>query len=364
MSTDFKFMGRNIRLLRRRAGMTLSELAAKIDIQEGPLGRIERGLNAPSAKVIYNLSKTLGVTTDAIFAESSSELQKVRDQNSDRPCFTRMGRTAPADKIADKANQLIDCYFGLEEICGAQKHAGIPFQLFFYKDEEGLENLAQSVRSFLNISDGIVFDYFELMESFGFRVISTGFMKNIDSFSYFDAVNQNAFFFINDQINPERQLFSLAFELGMVYMWEQYMSSSADEPDAQAVKAAKKFAAFFLMPREAVLRTVKQLGITPDDWSYELLLRIKHRFGVSAETFLYRLRELKLIGEKPYRAIKAQIKEFYEKHNYAEPDSTKRLLTNNGRLWDLFYTAQNSKDNDEEMTEIATTLKKLKVARS
>lgn len=364
MATNLQFMGHNIRILRRRAGLTLGELATKINIQEGPLGRIERGLNAPSAKVIYGLSKTLGVTTDAIFAENVNELQKMRDLNSDRPCFTRMGRPVLNEKISGKANQLIDCYFEIEEICGAQKHAGIPFQLFFYKDEEGLENLAQSVRSFLNISDGIVFDYFELMESFGFRVISTGFMKKVESFSYFDATNQNAFFFINDSMNPERQLFSLAYELGMVYMWEQYMASPDDEPDTEAIKAAKKFAAFFLMPREAVLRTVKQLGITQETWTYELLLRIKHRFGVSAETFLYRLRELKLIGEKPYRTIKKEIKDFYAKNDFAEPDSTKRILTYNGRLWDLFYTAQASSAHAKEVLVISSTFKKLKLTRS
>jgi hypothetical protein len=34
------------------------------------------------------------------------------------------------------------------------------------------------------------------------------------------------------------------------------------------------------------------LGIQKKHWSYELLLRIKHCFGISAEAFLYRLNEL------------------------------------------------------------------------
>lgn len=364
MATNLNFMGRNIRLLRRRAGMTLSELAAKIDIQEGPLGRIERGLNAPSAKVIYNISKVLGVSTDVIFAESTSELQKIRDQISERPCFTKMGRADLPEKIEAKANQVIDSYFALEEICNAQKHAGIPFQLFFYKDEKGLEGLAQSVRSFLNVNDGVVFDYFELMESFGFRVITASFMKNIDSFSYFDSVNRNAFFFINEKLTPERQLFSLAFELGMVYMWEQFMSSNSSEPDKEAVKSAKKFAAFFLMPKDAVLRTVQQLGISKENWSYDLLLRIKHRYGVSAETFLYRLRELDLIAEKAYRDIKKQIKDFYEANSFTEPDKTKRLLTHNGRLWDLVYSSRNSAEFNTEVSVIIETLNKLKISKN
>jgi len=42
------------------------------------------------------------------------------------------------------------------------------------------------------------------------------------------------------------------------------------------------FAATFLMPSGAVTDTVEQLGIRQKQWPYELLLRIKHRFGVSA----------------------------------------------------------------------------------
>ncbi|MGL4854598.1 MAG: helix-turn-helix domain-containing protein, partial [Lentisphaeria bacterium] len=80
MKTSLNFVGENIRTLRRKAGFTLSELAEKIDIKDGPLGRIERGLNAPSAKVIFNLSKVLNVSTDSLFAPTHQKLQKIREQ--------------------------------------------------------------------------------------------------------------------------------------------------------------------------------------------------------------------------------------------------------------------------------------------
>ena len=362
--TELDFVGQNIRVLRRRMGMTLSELAEKIGIQEGPLGRVERGLNAPSAKVIFNLSKTLGVTTDAIFAESTVELQKLRDQSSDRPCFTSMGRPELPAKEGALANTVIDSFMALEDLCGAQKHAGIPFQLFFYQTEEGLENLAASVRNFLGIQNGIVFDYAELLESYGFRVVVCP-MKELSSFSYFDAHHQNAFFFVNEKMNPERQLFSLAYELGMIYMWGVFMNrQGGTDKQWDADKAARKFAAFFLMPREAVVATVKQLGIDKKHWSYDLLLRIKYRFGVSAESFLYRLRELELISEESYRVIKAQILAHYEETNHSEPGSSRPLMTPNGRLWDLVLTARNLDVCQKELAEIETELLKLKLSRN
>jgi len=98
--------------------------------------------------------------------------------------------------------------------------------------------------------------------------------------------------------NPERQLFCLACELGKVliltYSIQQGVdlfqtdaaSDSSGEKPFTAHRASRRFAATFLMPAKAVSDTVEQLGIQRKHWSYELLLRIKHRFGVSAEAFL------------------------------------------------------------------------------
>ena len=62
------FIGKNIRFLRQSRNWTLFELASRIGIHEGPLGRIERGLNLPSAAVLYQLSMALNVPVDALFA--------------------------------------------------------------------------------------------------------------------------------------------------------------------------------------------------------------------------------------------------------------------------------------------------------
>ena len=93
------------------------------------------------------------------------------------------------------------------------------------------------------------------------------------------------------------------------------------------------------------------------------MLRIKHRFGVSAEAFLYRLNELDLIDPSLVQPLKAKIHEHYGKTNFGEPDLSRRLLTLNGRLWDLVLTGKDSKEGREEVLEIENVLKKWKVVR-
>jgi len=73
MKTSLDFIGKNIRFFRRSRNWTLATLASKIGIQEGPLGRIERGVNLPSAAVIYNLTQVLEVPANALFAQELAQ---------------------------------------------------------------------------------------------------------------------------------------------------------------------------------------------------------------------------------------------------------------------------------------------------
>jgi len=346
-------------------------------MSEGPLGRIERGVNAPSASVIYRLTKVFGVSVNALFAEAEQDLHNVRFEGAHDPFLVSIGKEdaiLPA-KIQSMAGDIIAGFQALEDICNARKRAGIPLSIPFDPTEQGIRVLSETVRRIMEIQHGIVFDYFELFENQGFRVVVLPLPKDIDSFSYYDPPNQNAFFFLNTRKNPERQLFHLAYELGRVFILtytmqqgiELFASEDEKRPYGQkpftARHAANRFAANFLMPKKAVFDTVNQLGIQKKHWSYELLLRIKHRFGISAETFLYRLEELDLIDPALDEPLKEKIYDHYDKTTFGEPDFSRRLLTPNGRLWDLVLTGKEVEEGRDEVLEVEQTLKKWKVLR-
>jgi len=81
------FIGKNIRFLRRQSSWTLAELARRVGMSEGLLGRIERGVNAPSASVIYRLAKVFGVSVNAIFTEAEHDLHTIRFEGKQEPFF-------------------------------------------------------------------------------------------------------------------------------------------------------------------------------------------------------------------------------------------------------------------------------------
>lgn len=346
-------------------------------MSEGPLGRIERGINAPSASVIYRLAKVFGVSVNALFAEAEEDLHNVRFEGAHDPFLVSIGKedaVLPAG-IQKMAGDIIAGFQALEDICNARKRAKIPLLIPFDSTEKGICTLSETVRRIMEIKHGIVFDYFELFENQGFRVVALPLPKDIDSFSYYDPPNQNAFFFLNTRKNPERQLFHLAYELGRVFILtytmqqgiELFASQDDKGPYGQkpftARHGANRFAANFLMPQKAVFDTVNQLGIQKKQWSYELLLRIKHRFGVSAETFLYRLKELDLIDPVLKEPLYQKIYDHYDKTKFGEPDFSRRLLTPNGRLWDLVLTGKEVEEGRDEVMRIEERLKKWKVVK-
>jgi transcriptional regulator with XRE-family HTH domain len=376
MKIKLGFMGRNIRYLRRERGWTLAELAAKAGMSEVPLGRIERGVNAPSASAIYSLSRALNVSVDTLFAEEHESFRAHRFEAKKNPFLVA---TDLEDlftlQLKSMAQAIIEAFQALEDICMAQKQAKIPLFIPFEPNYQGMENLSLNVRRYMGIEHGIVFDYFELFESQGFRVIAVPMPKRIDGFSYYDPCNQNAFFFLNTKKNSERQLFRLAYELGSILIMTAAIqrnetpaktnnnSKTLEKKPFTAHRAARRFAATFLMPSDAVIDTVRQLGIRQKQWSYNLLLRIKHRFGVSTEAFLYRLDELALIAPSLIEPLKTKIHKHYGKTDFGEPDFSRRLLTPNGRLWDLVLTGKESKEGREEVFKIEKVLKKWKVVR-
>jgi Zn-dependent peptidase ImmA (M78 family) len=212
----------------------------------------------------------------------------------------------------------------------------------------------------------VVFDYLELLENAGLRVVFCDLPADeagamVTSLCAHDRMHANAFFFIQRSLNAERQLFRLVFELGRIY-WHTRQLIVGTLPARggemlDEVHAARKFAAFLLMPAQAVRGTVAQLGITADGWTYELLLRIKRRFGVSAESFCIRLEELQLIEAGRAADFKARIRAHYAANAFAEPDGSQRRLNYNGRLGDLLLNARGKEGEEgEEAREIEATL--------
>lgn len=388
-------LGKNISLFRRRLGISQKDLAARVNICIPPMNNIEKGRNYPSSPVIFRIAQVLGVAVEDLFAGGNAryvnrlaeapvayalrseesveyvagDIEKAwhpRRMRTLRANVVRLGPTEePIGDAAEKTlGEVADAFLALEDICGVQKRARLPLRLPPPATENGLERMAGRVRSFLDVGEAVIFDYLELLENAGLRVLFMPLPGDIQSLACYDKTSDNVFLFVRTPLNVERQLFNLVYELGRVYLYisraKSLVSIGAKAIDGRLdVKhAARRFAAFFLMPAEAVHATVRQLGIGANGWTWDLLLRIKHRFGVSAESFLYRLSELDLIDEKVVGGFKTRMREHYQATDFGEPGGSRRILSPNGRVGDLLLLAMAMEEHAVEVKTIGKLFKR------
>lgn len=344
MNPSASLIGENIRVIRQARGLTQGRVAEAIGIRAGPLGNIERGVNLPSARVVEGLCRVLGVSADAFFAADPASRNRCLRRALPSPFRADLDGSGIPGKLKERFQELVDAILELETRCGVSKRASIPLYLPFPQTEEGVAGLAGRVRALMEVGDGVIFDYVELFESYGFRVaVLARLPREMESASYYDPANGNAFFFLNGALNAERLLFRLAYELGHLYLVTADLlgwPAAKGEGVLDARHAAMKFAAFFLMPEAAVRALVAQVGVKPDEWTESMLFRLKHRFGVSAESFLYRLNELALIEPLRSARLKRTIHGYYARTGFKEPDDSRRVMTVNGRIRDLLEIAQ------------------------
>ncbi len=65
-------MGQRLRSARERQGLSLREVARRLDISASALSQIETGKSRPSVKTLYAIVSELGLSMDQLFADAES----------------------------------------------------------------------------------------------------------------------------------------------------------------------------------------------------------------------------------------------------------------------------------------------------
>ena len=379
---DARLVGDAVRALRERRGLLQNELAALAGLPASQISAVEHGRRQPSLRTLRRLCAALGATlADLLRAATGHEappdpaaapdaflpgLQDLFSSPEDAlfAPLARRGvvRTTRADSVSaplpsqetvEALERRILDYLRLETICGAFPRASIPLSLPFRQDAEGAEQLAGDVRKMLGLGDSIVLDYVSVLESHGVRVLFLALPRGLESLSFYAAGSGSAIVVLSEATTPEKQLFRLALELAWLYLFTRNGNRPVPESGEANRHFAKLFAACFLLPRAAVLGAAASLGAGRGDWSLPLLLRVKRRFGTSAEAFAYRLFELGLLSETGLSGLLEAIRAHYETHQNREPGEALPPLARDGRLGDLIERARTVPGAHDEVRAIA-----------
>ena len=225
-------------------------------------------------------------------------------------------------------------YRELERLAGVPTSPSLPLD---YPAEIGTEDadaLARAVRRAAGIADAVLFDSIELLENKGLRIVAADLPESVDAFALWDAAARNAWIPIRKGATDERQQFRAACVLADVL---RFVAEGAREPVADTPwnrRFAREFAASFLMPEGAVREMCYRLGIDEESWTWELLLREKRRYAVSAEAFAYRLEDLGLLRPSLRQTFVRRARAWFDEHG-SEPEPSHRQALRHSRFSDL-----------------------------
>ena len=306
-----KHIGERIRSARIDLRLTQDQLAELVHLPRPSISNIESGNRAVDSMELVQIAR-------ALKKPISFFLELPIEQIQDEPLTVlyRSDEISEADKSAvDDFITLSKDYSALETFLGVQDSSLLPCWPGTIKSKwEAIvqgEKTSSDLRSYLNIGNAPVLDLFNILEQRGTKVILRPLPNSkVWGFSITSKEFGHAIF-VNTQSTRERQLFTLAHELGHAVMDRDHTATvltekkskdgDTKEQEILAEVRANAFAAAFLMPELEVKTALLKLGVsegTQKELSTSTIDYLRKQFGVSYEAMLWRLINLKIINKK------------------------------------------------------------------
>jgi Zn-dependent peptidase ImmA (M78 family)/DNA-binding XRE family transcriptional regulator len=282
MNGPAAFNPSRLTLARRRRGLTMTHLAARIGVELRSVSAYERGEFSPDPDKREQLARALGFPVSFFYGDDLDEL------SPDTASFRALSKMTAAQRdmalgagtIALLFNQWIEARFELPTT-----------SLPDLSREGNPEAAAAGVRQLWALGELPVKNMVHLLESKGVRVFSlTLDAEAVDAFSMWH--DNTPFIFLNTRKSAEHSRFDAAHELGHLVLHRH------GEPQGQdAEREAHTFASAFLMPRGSIFAYAPKLA------TIDHLVRLRKYWTVSVAALAYRLHAVGILSEWHYRQL-------------------------------------------------------------
>ena len=276
-------IGERIKIARRRSGLSLRELAEKVNVSAQAVSKYERGLDVPSSPVLIKLANALGVSIEYLLRPVSVSLSQPNYR-----CFSSKLKAKEKEKVQAQVQDWLERYLLIEELVSAQKEFHFPEIKRQVQHLEDVEQVALALRESWKLGLDPIDHLGEVLEDQGIKV---GIVEGV---SYFDSLtlwaNKNIpVIVVKKDIPGDRQRFNMAHELGHLIL---EIPSKWDKK--QIENATFRFAGAFLVPKPVVLQ---ELGRNRQRLDLDELYLLKHKYGISMQAWIYRAKDLGILLE-------------------------------------------------------------------
>jgi len=279
-----------LKKLRLSRGLSMEELVATMGgiVTKQAISKYERGLANPSARVLIQLAQALGVKTSSLLVEPEVHIDFIAYRKG---CGLK---EREQQRIKSFLTVALERWIDLQEITGSKAETKLPVQSENISKLEDVESIAYKIRQQWKLGFEPISNVTNTFENNNVFVVEVKADEKFDGISAFAKDGRKkvkaAVVASRQGIAGERQRLNLAHELGHLIL---NVSEKVDEE-----KAAFRFGAAFLAPGEIVY---DEVGTKRTNISFEELLLLKKRLGLSLQAIVYRLKDLGIINQSYYK---------------------------------------------------------------
>ena len=283
-------LGERLRIARKKAGLSLRELAAIMDppVSAQAISKYEANEMMPSSRVLVGLGKALGVSLDFLMSGEVEELEGVE--------FRKHSGASARDRARAVATvtEALEDYLAIEDILDlpatGDPFAGVRSERVASYEEA--DSLADRLRDAWDLGTDPIPSMTGLLEDIGIKVIVADFPEKVSGMACKAKRPGNRppaeAIVVSQHMNIERKRFTLAHELA------HRVIGGVAGADIKLENAMHRLAAAFLVPGEHLKQEVgpRRHGI-----AYHEIMALKKFYGVSAAALLMRLRDVGILSE-------------------------------------------------------------------
>ncbi len=279
-------VGERLEMARKMRGMSQQELGDQVGVSRMSISKYENNQNIPVSQHLLKLAQALDIKVEYLLRPVEVHLSA--------PVFRK--KTALSKKQEKKILHLtqdwVERYLQIEALFGIDSKFEEPPIEANVQQMEDIEDIAICLRENWQLGLDPIDNMMEVLEERGIKVWAID--QEVDRF---DAVvmwanEQAPVFVVKEGISGDRQRYNLAHELGHLIL---RISEDLDEE-----KVAHRFAGAFLVPEP---KAYEELGRFRQHISYEELILLKHKYGLSMQAWTYRAKDLGVISESKMRSM-------------------------------------------------------------
>lgn len=285
---EITILAQKIKQLRLSRGWTLDELVARIGgvVTKQAISKYELGLDRPSAPVLTKIAGAFNLKTIQLLLEPKYRIEFIAYRK--RSALRKKEQL----RIENFVKESLEERLKIQNLVCPDATLNVPIRKFNINRLDEVEKAADTIRTEWNLGKDQISSVTGILENKLIHILEVDANDKFDGMAavaYEDHHIKGVAIVVRKGTQGERQRLNLAHELGHLVL---KISQSIDEE-----KAAFRFGAAFLAPKEWIMREV---GTKRTAIDVQELIILKKKFGLSLQSILFRLKDLDMISESYY----------------------------------------------------------------